>query len=270
MNPDGNLPIGIFDSGIGGLTVARAVSNLLPRESIIYFGDTARVPYGSKSATTINSFARQNTRFLIGRKVKLIIVACNTASAVALPDLEREFDIPIIGVIQPGARAAATSTGSGSIAVIGTRATIDSHSYREAITAKLEEARVLEIASPLLVPLVEEGWLDHQVTRTILAEYLGRITDRETDTLVLGCTHYPLLASAIKEVLPDGINIVDSARETAAEVATHLDRTSTAAQRGSPGHQFFVSDLPQRFREMGKQFFGGDLDGVERIDIEEF
>jgi glutamate racemase len=270
LRSDQNLPIGIFDSGIGGLTVARAISDLLPSESIIYFGDTARVPYGPKSPRTIINFALQNTRFLLNRKVKLIVVACNSVSAVALPHLEKEFDIPIIGVIEPGARTAAETVGGGSIGVIGTQATISSHSYREAITRCRPEARVIEIASPLLVPLVEEGWLDHTVTRTVLGEYLSRLTDPETDTLVLGCTHYPLLAPAIKAILPDGITIVDSARETAAEVAAHLERTSAAAVDGTPKHQFFVSDIPAKFLELGRRFFGGDLDGVKQIDIEEF
>lgn len=264
-------PIGVFDSGIGGLTVVRALSRRLPAADIVYFGDTARVPYGTKSATTVRRFSVENTHFLLNQGVQLVVIACNTSSSVALDTLRRQFEIPIIGVVEPGARAAVAATRSGRIGVIGTYGTVASGSYDQAIRALLPSAEVSAVACPLFVPLAEEGWIDHPVTRSVAAEYLAPLRAAHIDTLVLGCTHYPVLRDDIASVFAgEPVVLVDSAAEVAHEVAAHLAPEATERGEEAPGTEgtcaFYVSDIPARFRDVGGRFLGRPLDQVELVD----
>ncbi len=261
----GHRPIGVFDSGIGGLTVVRELIHRFPGESIVYFGDTARLPYGTKSAATVRRFSVENTHFLLNQGVKLVVVACNTSSAVALDMLKRQFDVPVLGVVEPGARAAAAATRSGRIGVIGTYATIASGSYEKAIRERIPDAQVSAVACPLFVPLAEEGWLDHPVTRAVAGEYLAPLRAAHVDTLVLGCTHYGVLRSDIESVFAgEEVVLVDSAAEVAREVADHL--SPAAAGTSSPVRRFFVSDIPARFRDVGGRFLGQPLADVAIVD----
>jgi glutamate racemase len=268
-----DAPIGVFDSGIGGLTVARAIMRSLPHESIVYFGDTARLPYGPKGAETVQRYSREVAQFLRSEGVKALVVACNTATAHALPLLQDEFDFPVVGVIQPGARAAARATRSGRVGVIATAGTVASGAYERAIRAESPNVTVTARACPLFVPLVEEGWLDTEATRLIAEEYLAQFTNpsgdgdkRESavDTLVLGCTHYPLLTPIIGETLGRGVRLVDSASETAAELAWLLQKRGIAARtEQSARYRFIASDSPERFLSIGQRFLGAPIDRVE-------
>ena len=261
-------PIGVFDSGIGGLTVVRELMRQLPNESIVYFGDTARVPYGPKSPETVVRYSREITNFLRDQGVKAVVVACNTATAHALPTLKKEYDLPIIGVIEPGSRAAARATKSGNVGVIGTQGTISSRAYERAIAEELPSANIIARACPLFVPLVEEGWLETDATRLIATEYLGDIVEAHVDTLVLGCTHYPLLKRAIGEVVGRQVRLIDSAEETAAETATTLREQSLARENsGNPDYRFIASDIPDQFLRVGQRFLGQAIDSVERITL---
>lgn len=228
-------PIGVFDSGIGGLTVAAALRKLLPQEDIFYIGDTARVPYGGKSRATIERYSAEISAMLLAEEAKMIVVACNTASALAIPQLHQSFDIPITGVITPGAQAAVTATCNGHIGVIGTRGTVRSKAYEVAIHTLAPEMRVTSRECPMLVPAIEEGWLEHAITDSIIAHYLEEMVDSGVDTLVLGCTHYPLLKPAIARFLGDGIRLVDSAENCAASVKALLDQYTLAAPAGQEG-----------------------------------
>ncbi len=263
------LPIGVFDSGIGGLTVARALRRALPREDLVYLGDTARVPYGTKSPATVVRFAREDACFLLEQKVKAIVVACNTASAWALPALEREFDLPIFGVIFPGARAAVARSRNGRIGVIGTRATIRSEAYRRAILELAPEAVVLTQACPLLVPLVEEGWTNHLVTATILREYLRQLLDEGVDTLVLGCTHYPLLKPAIRAVAGSEVALIDSAASCSRYVRDRLTALGLLAERRVRKGTFrpFVTDDAAHFGALARRFLGGHVPAAEKAEL---
>jgi glutamate racemase len=259
-----DAPIGVFDSGIGGLTVAHEVIRQLPSESIIYFGDTARVPYGPKSAETVLRYSREIARFLVDQGVKAIVIACNTATAHALMTLRDELSIPVIGVVEPGARAAVAATRSGHIGVIGTAGTIRSGAYERAIRRLMPDARVTVRACPLFAPLVEEGWTDHDATRLIAREYLEPLVDAEVDTLVLGCTHYPLIKPLLAEVLGDGVRLIDSAEETAAETARTLAALGLDAHAtGDPSHRFVASDDPLQFLQLGQRFLRDAIEGVE-------
>src|SRR3954465_12319365 len=222
MNPA--LPIGIFDSGVGGLTVARQIHRVLPHEDLIYLGDTARVPYGTKSPSTVVRFACEDTQFLLQQNVKAVVVACNTCSAWALPMLERKFKVPIFGVILPGVLAALEKTRSGRVGIIGTSATVRSKAYSNALLARSDSSEVFARACPLLVPLVEEGWINHPVTKTVLGEYLKPLLRERIDTLILGCTHYPILKRAIRKVTGGKVALVDSAETCAAYVRERLKR----------------------------------------------
>jgi len=248
-------PIGIFDSGVGGLTVASRVGEILPSEHIVYFGDTARVPYGTKSKETVTRFSVENVEFLMRHDVKLIIVACNTASSLGLEFLKRCFRVPILGVIEPGARAAARYTRTNRIGVIGTSATIASGAYEKAI-AKLRSGKyIFSQSCPLFVPIVEEGWLDTRITRDIASIYLKGLRAKNIDTLILGCTHYPLLKNVIGEVMGKSVRLVDSAEEVAREARGILEASGLLNNSGRPGKQkFFVSDEPPRFIKMAKRF----------------
>jgi glutamate racemase len=257
-------PIGVFDSGIGGLTVAHEVIRQLPHESIVYFGDTARVPYGPKSPETVRRYSREIAEFLRDQGVKGIVIACNTATAHALTTLRDEMSMPVIGVVEPGARAAVAATKSGHIGVIGTAGTIKSGAYERAIRALDSDIRVTPRACPLFVPLVEEGWTDHEATRLIAREYLEPMLSDEIDTLVLGCTHYPLLKPLLREVLGPDVRLIDSAEETAAETARTLSATKlSAAATADPHYRFIASDDPLQFLQLGQRFLGGTMEGVE-------
>ena len=263
-----SAPIGVFDSGIGGLTVVHELMRQLPGESIIYFGDTARVPYGPKSPETVRRYSREITAFLIDQGVKSIVVACNTATAHALPMLREEIAMPIIGVVEPGARAAVTATRSSRIGVIGTVGTINSGAYERAIRALSPQATITARACPLFVPLVEEGWLDHDATRLIAAEYLGPMRDAAIDTLVLGCTHYPLLKPMLAREMGDEVRLIDSAERTAAETARMLDDRGLRAPGGvQPVHRFVASDAADHFLRVGQRFLGEAIDRVETVTL---
>jgi glutamate racemase len=262
--------VGIFDSGVGGLTVLRELTRVIPQEDTIYFGDTARVPYGTKSPETVTRYAHEITSFLIRRDIKLLVVACNTVSAVALPSLKRHFPIPVVGVIEPGARRAVEVSRSGRIGVIGTAGTIRSSAYTRAIKRLNPRAEVLTRACPLFVPLAEEGWVDNQVARLTAETYLQELKDAGIDTLVLGCTHYPLLKPVIAEVMGPGVTLVDSAAETALTVAGILGQKKMlrpAAEIGN--HHYYVSDIPAGFIRVGNRFLGGRLGDVYQVNLDQ-
>ena len=258
-----DLPIGVFDSGIGGLTVMHALMDRLPHESMVYFGDTARVPYGPKSPATVVRFSFENVELLTRRGVKAVVVACNTATAHALPALRERFDLPIVGVVGPGARAAVQATRSGRVGVIGTWGTIGSRAYEKALLAIRPDLDVASRACPLFVPLAEEGMTDHPASRLIAAEYLAPFRDDGIDTLILGCTHYPLLKPVIAETLGPDVTLIDSAEETARETAALLADRGLARADGRPDYRYLVSDLPEQFLRVGQRFLGGRIEGVE-------
>jgi len=264
VNPDN--PIGVFDSGIGGLTVVRALMERLPFENIIYFGDTARVPYGVKSVETISSYARQITEFLVQQQVKVLIVACNTMSAVAFQVIEDMSPVPVLGVVDAGASRAVAETHNKCVGVIGTPATINSNAYARAISKHDPEIRIFSQSCPLFVPLVEEGWLDHQVTRLTAQEYLKPVVAQNIDTLVLGCTHYPLLKPLLQEILGDKIRLVDSARAIAEETGELLSgKDLRIRQQKPPEYRYYVTDVPIRFQGIGERFLGRTLANVEVV-----
>ena len=257
-------PVGVFDSGIGGLTVAQEVIRQLPHESVLYFGDTARVPYGPKSSDTVRRYSREIASFLQEEGVKSIVIACNTATAHALNVLRAEFEMPVIGVVEPGARAAVAATKEGRIGVIGTVGTVKSGAYERAIRAIDPDVFITARACPLFVPLVEEGWTDHEATRLIAHEYLEPLIAADIDTLVLGCTHYPLLKPLLREVLGDDVRLIDSAEETAAETARTLAAADISApQDADPTYRFVASDDPLQFLQLGQRFLGDTIEGVE-------
>jgi glutamate racemase len=257
-------PIGVFDSGMGGLTVVREMMSQLPNESIIYFGDTARVPYGPKSPDTVLRYSREITTYLTGEGIKALVVACNTATAHALPALRREFDIPVIGVIGPGARAAAAVTKSKKVGVIGTAGTIKSRAYEKEIRKLLPDVELTAQACALFVPLVEEGWVDSEPTRAIARNYLAPLVSAQVDTLVLGCTHYPLMKTVIGNVVGREVRLIDSAHETAREAAEVL--RENGLQNETPNdarYRFIASDAPDTFLALGQLFLGSAIDRVE-------
>jgi len=266
-----DAPIGIFDSGLGGLTVARAIHELLPKEDLVYLGDTARVPYGTKSPATVTRFAREDAQFLVNQKVKAIVVACNSASAWGLEVIQRQFDIPIFGVILPGAKAALSATKNHRIGVIGTNATINSQAYQKNIRALNESAFVFGRACPLLVPLVEEGWMDHPVTTKVLKEYLQPLKKQRIDTLVLGCTHYPLLKRAIQRVVGDHVSLVDSAESCARFVEEQMKPLGLLLRnRRRKGRiQPFVTDAPEKFGEFAERFLGCKTESPQFVELAE-
>jgi glutamate racemase len=263
-----DAPIGVFDSGMGGLTVVREIITQLPNESVIYFGDTARVPYGPKSPDTVLRYSREITTYLRGEGVKALVIACNTATAHALPALRREFDLPIVGVIEPGARAAASATKTRRVGVIGTAGTIRSHAYEKEIRKLMPDAQVTAQACALFVPLVEEGWVDTEPTRAIARNYLAPLVTAEIDTLVLGCTHYPLMKTVIGNVVGREVRLIDSAYETAREAgqvlrASGLENTTPDQAR----YRFIASDAPDTFLTMGQRFLGSAIDRVEALTL---
>lgn len=268
-----DLPIGVFDSGVGGLTVVKEIINQMPNERIVYFGDTARVPYGSKSRDTVVRYSRQIVRFLLEQNVKAIAVACNTASAYAIPEIEAECPVPVIGVIRPGAKTAVEGTRNGRIGVIGTRATITSGSYKEYIREIMPGAEVFGQACPLFVPLVEEGLWEDPVTDEIARRYMASLIDRDIDTLIMGCTHYPLIRKTIGRAAGDKVLLVNPAYETARELRKLLESRSLISghryELGStvPQYRFYVSDMADQFQKFANSIIKYGILAAEKIDI---
>jgi glutamate racemase len=259
-------PIGVFDSGIGGLTVLKALVDLMPGEDFIYLGDTARLPYGTKSAEVIVRYSKENTEFLLAKGIKMLVVACNTSSAVALDEIARDTIVPVAGVIEPGARAAVRASRNGKIGVIGTEATIASGAYTHAIQQLRPRAEIYTRACPLLVPLVEEGWTDNEIAGRTVAYYLESLKASGIDTLLLGCTHYPLLHGLFEHVLGNGVRIVDSATATAAAVRERLSALGLVRRDGRGAQSFFVTETPERFVRVGRRFLGPQVESAVRIE----
>jgi glutamate racemase len=267
--------IGVFDSGFGGLTVLKALLEVIPDADYVYFGDTARLPYGSKSAETVAKYAVEAARHLELNGAQLLVIACNTATALALDRIIQAAKVSVIGVVEPGALAAASTTKNGKVIVVGTEATVSSHAYRKALESRGLEAR--EKACPLLVPLVEEGWIDHPVTEQVARIYLGEaFADgfHDADTMVLGCTHYPLLKPLFERVTPDHVRIVDSAESTACAVATRLDQLVPRPQtpperRASPRLTFLATDSTEKFKRLGVGFLGREIEEVQHVNLKE-
>ena len=274
---DQNLPIGIFDSGVGGLTVYRALHECLPNERFVYLGDTARVPYGTKSLATVERYAVENAKFLEAHGIKLLVVACNTASALALPAIRKAVKVEVVGVIGPGARAAVTIASSKRIGVIATEATVRSGAYAQAIAKADPTAQVIERACPLFVSLAEEGWADSEIARMVAAEYLQDLRASAVDVLVLGCTHYPILRAVIRDTMGPGVTLIDSGEATAAEVKALLDRLHLSQEKpGAVYHErrlgddldhFYVTDAAERFAKVAERFLGSAPSILEAVEI---
>ena len=276
MNRD--LRIGIFDSGVGGLTVYRALHEKLPDERFVYLGDTARVPYGTKSLATVERYAVENARFLASRGIKMLVVACNTASALALPVMRKNISVPVIGVIEPGARAVVRASAEKRIGVIATEATIQSGAYRKAIAKLAPQAEVIERACPLFVPLTEEGWADSDVARMVAAEYLHDLRGGRIDTLVLGCTHYPILRRVIQEAVSERVRLIDSGEATAESVEHYLEHEGLARAANEETRarvrrlcddldHFYVTDAAERFARVAERFLGSAPAILEAVEI---
>ena len=266
-----NRPIGVFDSGLGGLTVLNEINNLLPLESIVYFGDSGRAPYGTKSEETVIKYTFQDIRFLLNQDIKMIVIACNTASACSLELVKNNFDIPVVEVVQPGAVAAVNETKNKRIGVIGTIATIESGVYEKAIKRLDSAVEVYSKACPLFVPLVEEGWWDNDIAYKIAQEYMKPLKEKDIDTLVLGCTHYPLLKNIISKVMGDGVKLVNSALEVAKVVKEVIDvkrieRDNTI----TPVYRYYTSDSVKKFESLGNSILNGRIHSAERVDIERY
>lgn len=264
--PSQESAIGVFDSGIGGLTVLQKIIKTLPNENTVYLGDTARAPYGTKSVETVLRYSFENTEFLVQKGVKAVVVACNTSTAIALTRLRDDFSIPVIGVIEPGVRGAINVTKNHKVGVIGTDATIQSGAYTRALKRADEAIEVYSRACPLFVPLVEEGWTDNDVVEMTVRAYLGSLKKSGIDTLILGCTHYPLLKKVIRKFLGSGVRLVDSAEETAKEVEAALKKGLLAKGSGKAVHSFFVTDAPDRFIRVGRGFLGDQVESAVRIE----
>lgn len=264
-----NRPIGIFDSGIGGLTVMKEIAEQLPYEDIIYFGDTARVPYGTRSKETIIKYTFQCINFLVSKNIKLVVIACNTATASALEEVQAHFDIPIIGVVEPGVVTATEATTNKKIGIIGTTSTINSGAYQESIRKKLSDVEVIGVSCPLFVPIVEEGWQDTEVARLTAEKYLLELSEHEIDTLVLGCTHYPILKYTISKVTD--AKLINPAFETAKTVKSLLTNNNLNTEsEENPKQEFYVSDDPEKFRRIGGNILNKNIKNIAKIDIEDF
>lgn len=263
-----SAPLGVFDSGVGGLTVVRALRELLPGESIIYLGDTARVPYGSKSPDTIRRFAVEDAQFLIARGVKAVIVACNTATAHALPLLEATFRVPVIGVLEPGVEATLAEANCQRVGIIGTAGTIRSCAYQHRLAMRRPDLQIHAAATPLLAPFVEEGWVDHASTKMVLREYLKPLIEKGIDTLVLGCTHYPLLVPAIRRVVGQRVRLVDSASTCAAHVKERLEALKLLrTAKAKPTLEIHLTDLSEQFESLARQFLNADFGKVKKASL---
>ena len=260
--------IGIFDSGVGGLTVFKALKAVLPSESLIYLGDTARVPYGTKSAETVIKYSLECAHFLVQRNIKALVVACNTSSAYSIPFLSKEIKPNVIGVIRPGVKMALEKSASQHIGVIGTPATVASNAYAKMLKELSPKARVISQACPLFVPLVEEGWIDNEVAFETAKIYLESFKNEKIDTLILGCTHYPLLKPVIARVMGEGVTLIDSAYAVAAAVKEELQTANMlASPSGKGAYQIYVTDLPARFEGIAHRFLGGDVPSVKRVEL---
>jgi glutamate racemase len=264
--PNKESAIGVFDSGIGGLTVLQKIIEALPNENTVYLGDTARAPYGTKSVETVLRYSFENAEFLVQKDVKAVVVACNTSTAIALTRLRDSLSIPVIGVIEPGVRRAIKSTKNNKVGVIGTEATIQSGAYTSALKEADVALEVYSRACPLFVPLVEEGWTDNEVVEMTVKAYLGSLRQSGIDTLILGCTHYPLLKKIIRKFMGSGVRLVDSAEETAKEVESELKKGGLVKKNSKPMHSFFVTDAPDRFIEIGRRFLGEKVESAVRIE----
>ena len=262
-----SAPIGIFDSGVGGLTVVRSMRHQLPKESILYLGDTARVPYGTKSPQVVERYALKCAQFLCNQGAKAIIIACNTASAVAVESVRAHFQVPVLGVIQPGAEAACQQSATGRIGVIGTQGTIESGSYQKAIVALRPDATLFTKACPLFVPLAEEGLHQHPASRLLAEEYLRPLCEQQIDTLVLGCTHYPLLQALIEDIVGPDVTVVNSASSVALAAQQMLQDASMESSGLAGSHRFFSTDTPTRFIQVGQAFLGDSVEQVEVVDL---
>jgi len=263
-------PIGVFDSGIGGLTVVKSIDTFLPNENIIYFGDTARVPYGSKSNSTVIEYSLQNAHFLSKKNVKLIVVACNTASSIALEELREKFNIPVIGMIEPGAKAAIKKTKNGKIGIIGTESTVSNKAYSKTLLNLNPELNVTEKACPLFVPLAEEGWIDHKATKLIAEEYLYELKEIGIDTLILGCTHYPILKDIIQEVIGKDVTLIDSGSAASVVVEKYLNGIGLRNTSNNLGiHNYYVSDVPKKFKSIAERFLGRQVENIHKVDLED-
>ncbi len=266
-----NSPIGIFDSGIGGLTVLKEIISELPREHTIYLGDTARVPYGIRSPETVTRYSFENTRFLSARQIKILVIACNTASSISLDAIREHFPVSVVGVIEPGARAAAAATQNKKVGVIGTEATIRSNSYTRAIHSLDSSIAVFSTPCPLFVPIVEEGWTDDPITEMIAERYLSSLREKGIDTLVLGCTHYPLLKPVLSKVMGNSVRLIDSAIETARQIHDILASLSLLnSTSGAVRHEFYVTDSPEKFLSVGERFLGKKIEHIAatKLDME--
>ncbi len=268
MATENNSPIGVFDSGIGGLTVLKELFRVLPAESTIYLGDTARVPYGIRSSETVMRYSFENTRFLLSKGIKLLVIACNTASSISLTEIKKKMSIPVIGVIEPGANAAVKSTRNEKSGIIGTEATIRSSSYKKAIRAIDSSAEVFGLPCPLFVPLVEEGWTEGKIAVMVAEKYLNGIRNKGIDTLVLGCTHYPLLKSVVSEVMGSDIRLIDSAVETAKRIKEILKSKGIERKsKARPLREIYVTDSPERFIKVGERSLEQKIKHIEKIDV---
>ena len=256
--------IGVFDSGIGGLTVARELFRVLPNERVVYLGDTARVPYGNKSKETVVKFSTESVLFLMDQKVKLVVVACNTASSFALPALRKFSSTPVLGVIDPGVEAALQATRSGRIGVIGTTSTIGSGAYQKGIKRRAPKAQVVSVSCPLFVPFAEEGWVSDKIIESVAHKYLAPLKSSKIDTLILGCTHYPLLKNTIAKVMGEKVRLVDSATQTALKASLLLKKLNQLNTARRSGHRFFVTDEPKQFSKLSKRFLGKSIGQVQR------
>lgn len=260
-------PIGVFDSGIGGLTVVHALTRRLPHENIVYFGDTARVPYGPKSPQVVREYAAQDVDFLLSKNVKMVVIACNTVSAVAVDVVQKHARMPVVGVIAPGAKAAVGATRKRRVGIIGTRATVNSNAYTNAVRQVDPDVLVFAQECPLFVPLAEEGWIDHKVTDAVAKEYLFPLKQERIDALILGCTHYPILRRAIAGAMDSNVTLIDSGEATAVEVERVLDEKSLRNPSTElPNLQFYVSDIPAKFAEIGERFLGQKMGRVQKAE----
>lgn len=264
-----NRPIGVFDSGVGGLTVAKEIMEQIPNEKIIYFGDTARVPYGNKSKETVTKYSKQIIKFLQTKDVKAIVIACGTASSNALAEVQEAFELPILGVVKPGANMAARTTKNNRIGIIGTKGTIRSKTYDDLIININKNITVIGQACPLFVPLAEEGWIDDKITYDVAKKYLRVFKDKDIDTLVLGCTHYPLLKKVIGDIMGDKVTLVNPAYETAKKLKQLLKESNITSSLAS-SHEFYVSDMAQQFEEFAKHILDKPMMPVKQINIEEY
>jgi glutamate racemase len=263
-----NRPIGVFDSGIGGLTVLKEIIKEIPNEDTIYLGDTARVPYGIRSPETVTRYSLENTRFLFSKDIKLLVVACNTASSISLDSIKKSIPAPVVGVIEPGAKAAVRTTRNKRIGIIGTEATIKSNSYAKSINEIDKNIEVCHLACSLFVPIVEEGWIEGEIATMIAERYLKDIKDKGIDTLVLGCTHYPLLKGVISRVMGEEVILIDSAVEVAKEIKEILNAAdSKRGQQGKPLREFYVTDSPERFVKVGERFLENNIEHIEKISV---